>query len=184
MRDYARAWLVFLVLHGFASSSPIPLPSHRVDSECRQLCSTCIGKAGDGKYGHPSVRLTQRNSNLPPENRRGRGRGVVWRAYKWPRKGDALSSGRCRNDQIIEVFCIPLAYIIVAPLAFVFWLIQSAHRIKRSQPTNKSAILISCRAPPATDSNVCNWFIEGEWLSVLIAVTLQRRIRKTHSRKG
>jgi DNA polymerase III epsilon subunit-like protein len=26
-----------LVLHGFASSSPIPLPSHRVDSECRQL---------------------------------------------------------------------------------------------------------------------------------------------------
>jgi hypothetical protein len=113
-------------------SSPIPLPSHRVDSECRQLWSTCIGKAGDGKCGHPSVRLTQQNSNLPPEN-------VVWRAYKWPRKRDVPSSRRRWNDQIIEVFYTPLVYIIVAPLAFVFWLIQIAHRTKRSQPANKNA---------------------------------------------
>jgi hypothetical protein len=90
----------------------------------------------------PSVRLTQRNSNLPPEKRRGHGRGVVWRGYKWPRKGDVLSSGRRWNDQIIEVFYTPVVYIIVAPLAFVFWLIQIAHRAKRSQPTNKNAVPI------------------------------------------
>jgi hypothetical protein len=83
------------------------------------------------------VRLTQRNSNLPPEKRRGRGRGVVWRAYKWPSRGDVLSSGRRRNDQIIEIFYTPLVYLIVAPLAFVFRLIQIAHRTNRSHPTNK-----------------------------------------------
>jgi hypothetical protein len=88
------------------------------------------------------VRLTQRNSNLPPEKRRRRGRGVVWRAYKWSSIGDILSSGRSWNDQIIEVFYTPLIYLIVAHLAFVFWLIQIAHRTKRSQPTNKNTIPI------------------------------------------
>jgi hypothetical protein len=94
------------------------------------------------KSGHPSVRLTQRNSNLPPEIRRGPSRGVVWRAYKWPSKGDVLSSRGRWNDQIIEVLYTPLVYIIVTPLAFVLWLIQIAHRTKRSQPTNKSTIPI------------------------------------------
>jgi hypothetical protein len=78
------------------------------------------------------MRLIRWNSNLPPERLRGRGRDVVWRAYKWLSTGDVLSSGRRWNDQIIEGFYTPLAYIIVAPLAFVFWLIQIAHSTKRS----------------------------------------------------
>jgi hypothetical protein len=88
----------------------------------------------DGKYGYPSVRLFRRNSNLPPEKRRGRD--------KWPSKGDILSSKRRWIDHIIEVFYTPLVYMIVTPLAFAFWVIEIAHRTKRSQPTNKNAIPI------------------------------------------
>jgi hypothetical protein len=96
---------------------------------------------GEGKHGYPSVPLTRRSPNLPPEERRGTRRGVVWRIYKWSNKGDILSSGRRRwNDQIIEVVYTPLVYIIVTPLAFVFWLIQIKNGTKRSQSTNKNVI--------------------------------------------
>jgi hypothetical protein len=69
---------------------------------------------------------------------------MVAAQFGGPTNGPAeeMSSGRRWNDQIIEVFYTPLVYLIVTPLAFVFWLIQIAHRTKRNQPTNKNTIPI------------------------------------------
>ena len=98
---------------------------------------TCIGKAGDGKRGYPSVDLIRRSSNLPPEKRTP-GRGVVGRAYQRPsiRRSE-------RRWNIIEVFYTVLVYTIVAPLAFMFWLIQILHGTRWSQRNNKKIIPIS-----------------------------------------
>ena len=98
---------------------------------------TCIGKAGDGKRGCPSVDLIRRSSNLPPEKRTP-GRGVVGRAYQRPsiRRSE-------RRWNIIEVFYTVLVYTIVAPLAFMFWFIQIVHGTRWSQRNNKKIIPIS-----------------------------------------
>jgi hypothetical protein len=42
------------------------------------------------KHGYPSVPLTRRSPNLPPEKPRRTRRSIVWRTYKWPSKGDVL----------------------------------------------------------------------------------------------
>ena len=96
---------------------------------------TCIGKAGDGKRGCPSVDLIRRSSNLPPEKRTP-GRGVVGRVYQRPsiRRSE-------RRWNIIEVFYTVLVYTIVAPLAFMFWLIQILHGTRWSQRNNKKSFL-------------------------------------------
>ena len=144
VRDFALAWLAWNK-SSCSMASPASARYHCPRIALTQNADSCevhaSGKPGR-EYGHPSVRLTQRNSNLPPEKRRGHDRGVVWRAYKWPSRGDVLSSGRRCNNQIIEVLYTLLAYLIVAPLAFVLWLIQIAHRTNRSQPTNKNTIPI------------------------------------------
>jgi hypothetical protein len=57
---------------------------------------------------------------------RGPGHFAVYIAYKFPRRGQVLGSGRRWNDPFIEVFCSLLIYLCLAPFALISWLVLTA----------------------------------------------------------